>query len=330
MLGGAAPEDSAPAVDGVGALYEGNKAEGTSHMINIKLFGPTSVETDRGTVTASDLGGVKPRQILEILALSPGTPIAKDRLADLLWDGEPPKTYVGTLESYVCVLRRSLGLTKGRKSVLATTSNGYVLDTSEAHVDLVDFRRLLTRSSAAGPAQSIELTERALAMVGGTLLASEAYTTWATQERHFVDQELVTACVRAAGHALELRDFDTAIRLASAGLDRDRFAESAVQHLMRALWRSGRRCEALRTYSALRTAMVDELALEPGVSTYRLYMEILSDESSSRSAAPDSERAELRALLGLLRQTLASIPGVELPGHDGALAEVAVRVLDVA
>ena len=46
------------------------------------------------------LGGVKPRQILAILALAAGRPVSKEHLADLLWDGEPPKGYRGTLESY--------------------------------------------------------------------------------------------------------------------------------------------------------------------------------------------------------------------------------------
>ena len=97
-------------------------------MLQIRLFGPTVVLTDGDNSQVSDLGGVKPRQILEILAANPGAPVTKDRLADLLWDGEPPKSYVGTLESYVCVLRRRLGLGPGRTSPLATTSNGYLLD----------------------------------------------------------------------------------------------------------------------------------------------------------------------------------------------------------
>lgn len=299
-------------------------------MLTITLFGSTSVVTDTGTITAADLGGVKPRQILEILAISAGTPIPKDRLADLLWDGEPPKTYVGTLESYVCVLRRNLGLTKGRRSVLATTSNGYVLDSSQATVDLVDVRRLLSGATAAAPDVSVRLTEQALAMASNSLLASEAYTSWATHERNCVQQELVTACVRAAGHALGLGDFDAAGRLAGAALERDRFAENAAQHLMRALSRSGRRCEALRTYAALRSAMVEELGLEPGTATYELYMEILRDESSSAAAAPGRDRSELQTLLGLLRQTLEAIPGIELPHADGGLAEIAVRVLNAA
>jgi SARP family transcriptional regulator, regulator of embCAB operon len=299
-------------------------------MLKINLFGPTTVDTDTSTITAKDLGGVKPRQILEILALSSGTPIAKDRLADMLWDGEPPKTYVGTLESYVCVLRRSLGLTKGRRSVLATTSAGYVLDVAETQVDLVEFRRLLARAAAAEASDSIELTLRALSVASSTLLASEPYTDWATQERNCVQQELVVACSRAAAQALAAGELDAAIQLAAAGIEQDRFAECAVQHLMRALWKSGRRFEALRSYAALRSAMVDELGMEPGNGTYALYMEILADEGQGGATAPGTERTELKTLLNLLRQTLETIPGVQLPRSDGGLAEIAVRVLEVA
>jgi len=299
-------------------------------MLTIKLFGPTCVETDTRTITAADLGGVKPRQILELLALSAGTPIPKDRLADLLWDGHPPKTYVGTLESYICVLRRSLGLTKGRRSMLATTSHGYVLDPGQVAVDLTEFRRLLAASATAAPEEAVRLTERALAMASSTLLASEGYTAWADAERDCIQQELVTACVRASRHAASLGYVDAAERLAREALDREPYAESAAQQLMVALWRSGRRCEALRIFGALRSAMVADRGVEPGTQTHALYMQILNDEPVSKIGPAGTEKSELKALLGLLRQTLESIPGVELPRTDSALAEIAVQVLEVA
>src|SRR5438270_1488689 len=119
-------------------------------MIGIRLFGPTAVEID-GEVLPAVAVGRRPRQILEILALSAGVPVGKDRLADLLWEGDPPASYPGTLESYICLLRRSLGLGSGRASALATTSNGYLLDPVGVEVDLLTFRRLVA-SAAGSPA----------------------------------------------------------------------------------------------------------------------------------------------------------------------------------
>jgi len=299
-------------------------------MITITLFGPTAVTIDVGTtLTAADLGGIKPRQILEILAVSAGTPVAKERLADLLWEGEPPKTYLATLESYVCVLRRALGLVQGRRSVLATTSGGYVLDTAQVRVDLVELRRALAGAAgASAPANAVDMAEAALCMATAPLLASEPYAAWAIRERDLVEQELVAARCRAAQRALEAQAWDRAVTLAAGAVERDPLAEVPVRHLMEGLWRSGQRVEALRAYGRLRSAMVEELGSEPGPPTRGLYLEILRDEAAGQS--PGEQRSELRLILGLLRQTLESIPGIELPGSDSALAALAVRVLDVA
>jgi len=224
-------------------------------MLSIRLFGPTAVMTDGGDTPVTDLGGVKPRQILEILAARPGAPVTKDRLAELLWDGEPATSYVGTLESYVCVLRRKLGHGRGRTSPLTTTSNGYLLDPATASVDLAEFRRLVRLAATAAPANGLQLVQQAVAMLSGELLASEAYQAWACSERKVFQRDVVEACCRAAQNALAVRDFDSAECMSRLAIGYDCLAEDAWQHLMRALSASGRGCEAIRAYVDLRTAV---------------------------------------------------------------------------
>ena len=84
-------------------------------MIEITLFGPTVISGAGTRLVGSDLGGAKPRPLLEMLALDLGAPVAKDLLAERLWDGRPPASYIATVESYVCALRRRLGLVAGRR-----------------------------------------------------------------------------------------------------------------------------------------------------------------------------------------------------------------------
>lgn len=298
-------------------------------MLYIKLFGPTTVVTGGGSAPVPDLGGVKPRQILEILAANPGAPVTKDRLADLLWDGQPPKSYIGTLESYVCVLRRRLGLGTGRTSALATTSNGYLLDPAMVSVDLAAFRRHALRASSATPAEGLRLAQQAVAMLTGELLASETYATWACSERKILQREVVEACGKAARNALAIDDFDAAVCMARLAINYDALAEDAWQHLMRALSASGRGSEALRAYFELRTTMINELGIEPGPVSRSLYMEILCDDSDGAQSQgiADRDGADLNRHLRLLRQALEAITGVQLPGLQGPLAEMAVRAL---
>jgi DNA-binding SARP family transcriptional activator len=296
-------------------------------MGRISLFGPTTAEIDGKFITAVDLGGVKPRQILEILALEAGSPVAKDRLADLLWQGRPPVSYTGTLESYVCVLRRNLGLGSGKSSVLATTPNGYRLEPDRVTVDLWEFRRLTDAASRSAPEAAVAATEKALRLVTGELLVDDPYAEWALRARAYFSRGLVTACVYAADLAASLGDLPAALRLARVAVDHDPLSEDAVQQLMRAMWAAGRRCEALRVFAEMRQRMVDELGAEPGTESHHLYLEILRDGPPAGTDDSGGNGLELHTLVRLLRQVLDSTPkaaaGLTLPDLSGVWAGVA-------
>jgi DNA-binding SARP family transcriptional activator len=300
-------------------------------MLEIQMFGPTNVLTAVGSVGGDQLGGSKPRQILEILALSLGTPVSKEHLAELLWDGDPPTAYVGTLESYICLLRRRLGHGRGRRSAVATVLHGYVLDPAEVEVDLWEFResvRLGLGSSSATTALA-HLTA-ALAHVSGDLLASDPYTAWAARERELFRTELVVACCRAASYALQTGEPGRAIVAARTAVAADGLAEEAWRLLMQALWGAGRRAEALRAYAELREQLALELGAEPSAQTAAVFLELLSSSHDSHDAPlqprATDPREEVRVLLRLLRQAVAAVPGVQEPGGDPALARVAVEL----
>ncbi|GAB3245609.1 hypothetical protein GCM10027425_00470 [Alteromonas gracilis] len=297
--------------------------------MHIRVLGTTGVASAQGDVGPGVFGGIKPRQILEILAVCAGTPVAKDKLAELLWDGHPPKSYLATLESYVCVLRRGLRKVGASGSAIATVPQGYVLDPERLSVDLVEFRELVRRARVerAEPALALALLVRALESVRGDLLASEAYAPWAVAERERFVHELHGAAVCAAGTAATLGDWSEAQRWASRAIELDGIDESAWRILMRAHWGSGRRSEALRCYFELRTLLDDELGSDPSPETSQLYLELLRGEVTG---APTLDpRAELRALVALMRRTVSGLPGVQVPGEDRALVAMAVDLMGV-
>jgi DNA-binding SARP family transcriptional activator len=307
---------------------------GNMGKLRIKLFGPTTVLLADGTAV-TDLGGIKPRQVLEMLALSAGTPVTKDRLVDQLWDGKPPRTYIGTLESYVSLLRRRMGVGRGRGSALATTSNGYVLDPTQVEVDVDEFRRLVQPGLGASPEETLARTRSALELVGGDLLASEPYADWAAHERTIFQGEYVQACTRAASHALTVGDPDLGAQLARRAIGYDASSELPWQLLMRALSASGARGDALRAYLDLRRTLVEELGTEPSPATQKLYLELLAEgstpaRSESGQGVARATVNEVRTLLNLLADALEGFPEGALSHRDRRLTERAERLVSAA
>jgi DNA-binding SARP family transcriptional activator len=294
-------------------------------MIRIELFGQIQVCSGGDPRPALS---AKQRQILAILALSNGSPVPRERLADELWEGAPPVSYVGTLDSYVCVLRRALGLAAGRSSALATTAAGFVLELGDdVEVDLNWFYLLARAADARTGRPALEWAEEAVTLVQGSLLSEVPYAAWAVRAREQFARTLVELCTRNAQRANGLGEFERASRLARCAVEHDPVCEEAWRQLMLAHWFSGGRGRALSVYAEFRTAMADFLGDEPGRASQELYLTVLKADVGVPHSSPRSSLEQVKTLLRLLRQELDLIPGVRAPSLDAQLSEVAARAL---
>jgi SARP family transcriptional regulator, regulator of embCAB operon len=297
-------------------------------MFDIRLFGTTTVRSPTTEVVGSQLGGVKPRQVLEILALAGAAPVSKDRLVQALWGDTSPVSPVAAVESYVSVLRRSLGAGKGTTSAIVTTSAGYHLDRDRVSVDLLRCRSMLARAATAGDTQALSLTRKALRFCEQPLLASEARADWADHTRNEFRQVLATACGRASRAALAVGDYDQAVQLATRGTTLEPFDEALTRDLMQALCSAGRQAAALSTFLELRRRLVDELGVEPGPQTRALYARVLATDGTTGPEAIPTH-VEVHSLVELLRTSLARMPGVDVVTVDRALSQVTGHALGI-
>jgi DNA-binding SARP family transcriptional activator len=217
--------------------------------------------------------------LLEVLALHLGAPVPKERLADLLWEGQPPASWTATLESYVSLLRRCLepGV-PARKSLIRTVSGGYALDPDRVEVDSTTVRRLVAQARPARPGVALPLLRQALELAAGELLLSSAGTAWAGAARREHLRLQVDTATTAAQHALHLGQPELAATLADSALALEPMAEEACRCAMRGLWASGRTAEALRRHSELRTVLADELGVSPAAQTQAVLTSLLRDE----------------------------------------------------
>jgi DNA-binding SARP family transcriptional activator len=245
----------------------------------IRLFGPLQIEDGERMLGPRDLGGARPRQVLEILLMARGHRVPTDRLAELLWAQEQPQDAAASLQTFVSMLRRRLVPDRERaRELVVTEPEAYRFATDRVELDLDRFDELLERSAGAPTKEARQLLEEALALVRGEVLEDEPYAVWAQDLRGTYQGRVLGARLDAADAALAELDYGVALAHAEAATALDRFSERAHRTAMLALYALGRQHEALARYRSFRSLLDEELGLEPTAETRVLESAILRQE----------------------------------------------------
>jgi DNA-binding SARP family transcriptional activator len=245
----------------------------------IRLFGPLAVEEAGRTLGPRDLGGTRPKQVLEILLAARGHRVPVDRLADLLWAQDLPQNAAGSIQTFVSVLRRHLTSDADRaRELVVTEAEAYRFATDLIELDLDRFDELNDRSAREPTHLARRSLEQALALVRGEVLEDEPYAVWAQELRGTYQGRVLGAHLEAANAALAELDFAGALAHAEAGVALDRYSESAHRTAMLALYALRRQHDALETYRRFRARLDEELGLEPTAETRALEAAILRQE----------------------------------------------------
>jgi DNA-binding SARP family transcriptional activator len=236
------------------------------------ILGPLGVRDGDADV---ELRGGQQRKLLAILLLHSGEAVSSDLLIEELWDGKPPETAAKALQGYVSSLRKQLG-----PETVETVGPGYRLTAGREDTDAGHFEELLAdaRPLERGPAV-VKLRE-ALALWRGPALADFAYDEFARHEIERLDELRLSAVERRIELELALGHHDDLVPELEALVHAYPLRERLRGFLMIALYRSGRQAEALDAYRDARTALHDELGLEPSEELQTLQREILDHDRS--------------------------------------------------
>src|SRR5713226_7846929 len=245
----------------------------------IRLFGPLAIEDGGRTLGPRDLGGARPKQVLEILLAARGHRVTTDRLADLLWPEQRPQNTAGSLQTFVSALRRHLTHDRQRaRELVVTEAEAYRFATGFVDFDLDRFDELVERSAGEPTGVARRSLEQALALVRGELLEDEPYALWAQDLRGTYQGRVLGAHLDAADAALAELDYADALAHTNAAAALDPFSERAHRTMMLALYALGRQHEALQVYRRFRARIDGELGLEPAAQTRALQSAILRQE----------------------------------------------------
>jgi DNA-binding SARP family transcriptional activator len=281
-------------------------------VLTVHVLGPVEVRWDGQPV---ELGGPQQRAVIAHLALDVGHVVSVERLIDRLWGDEPPRTPLGTLQSYVSRLRRALEperVAGASPQILVSEAPGYVLQLPPDQVDVHRFRSLVTAARAATdsgqPRNALDHFEDALALWRGPALGGvgpddlvQAIVVRLDGERQSAREDRFEVLLALGRHAEAVSRLQTAV-------DEQPLRERLWALLALALYRSSRQADALRALSTARSMLLDELGLDPGPELRELESRILAHDTTllltagdpvapitvapERSAAPRTELVE--------------------------------------
>ncbi|MCP2164735.1 DNA-binding transcriptional activator of the SARP family [Goodfellowiella coeruleoviolacea] len=261
------------------------------------------------------------RGLLGMLLLEANQVVPIDRLVDGLWGEDPPATARTIVHGYVSRLRRLLAQADPTGSArIHTRPPGYLLAVEPWRVDVNRVRQLVRSARGRAPADRAGLLREALGLWRGPVLADvpgrpvsaglEELRLGALEERIEAELELG----RHAELVGELRQLVTEYP----------FRERLVGQLMRALYRAGRRADALAAYQQFHRRAVAELGMDPGPELQALHEQVLRDDPALRGAGA----GVLPPRVGVLApaQLPSAVPGLigraaELAWLDGLLGE---------
>jgi DNA-binding SARP family transcriptional activator/predicted ATPase len=264
-------------------------------VVLIRLLGPTEVLGDDGR--SLDVGGAKQRGVLAQLALRANVAVSLDRLAEGVWGEQVPPRYRQNVQVYVSTLRRVLEPNRPARapSCIIGHREAYELVAAPDQVDVERFRRAVRAGrellAQGRPETAATLLAQGLEEWRGTPLADLADEPFAAdwvsellEERMAALDDRIEADLargRAATLVAELQG------LVREHPDRER----PWQHLMLALYRSGRQGEAMEAYRSAREHLLDESGIDPGPDLRQLADRILNQDPSLIASAPVSSES---------------------------------------
>jgi len=265
--------------------YPANDNTYTSdRAILLGLLGPLLLVRAGRQITPS---APKLRLVLSLLAVQANAVTRVDQLVEELWGESPPPSALTTVQTYIYQLRKLLKLDDRpeedgdpTRPALRSHPGGYILQLPDlADVDANLFEDLVRRGRTellgAHPKAAAQTFRDALELWRGNVL--EGVATGPVLYAHATRLEELrrTVLTLRIEADLQLGRHHEIIGELNSMVSSEPTREDISAKLMIALYRSGRRADALGVYQRIRTALVDELGLDPAAELQRLHQLML-------------------------------------------------------
>jgi|HubBroStandDraft_4_1064222.scaffolds.fasta_scaffold00902_12 DNA-binding SARP family transcriptional activator len=229
----------------------------TGPRLRICVLGRTLVESAEGPI-GGDWLDQRTGQLLKYLIAERHRAVHTDEIGESIWPGAD-FAIAGSVRYYIHALRRKLEPQRGKRepsTFIASSAGSYRLNLSHIEVDADEFETSVTAGLAAiesDPSSAASDIERGLSFYRGDFLADSPYADWAMLERHRLHDLACMGLRSLTGIRLQARLIDSAARSLEQLATLQPYDEGVHRQLMELDIMQGRRSDAVRRYTSLRT-----------------------------------------------------------------------------
>ena len=210
--------------------------------------------------------------LLAILAVRPGQPHSRHKLAGLLWPNVTSDQAHHSLRQALMSLRRTLSASDW-PAVIVAEGDTLAFDSTDVEVDVDTFEKCLGKGDWDALTRAVTLYRGDF--LEGFALEEPSFEEWSVGERERLRELAVEALARLLQHYQQRSsEAGAAIQIALRLLRLDRTQEVVHRTLIRLYARQGRRAEALRQYRRCVSTLREDLGVDPEPETVRLHHEI--------------------------------------------------------
>ncbi|MDT0466641.1 AfsR/SARP family transcriptional regulator [Streptomyces gibsoniae] len=278
---------SAPALND--ALPEQLALTPTPGRPRFLVLGLLAITDGRETVV---LQPSRPASLLAALLLHPGTVVSSGFLQQVVWGSRPPAGGKSALHTCVLRLRRLFAKYGISDHAIEAVPGGYRLHADVDTLDLLHFRALLAQASVSDdPETALRLAQNALQLWQEPLLANVQSDELHRDQVPRLAEERLLAVEQVFDGELRLGRHREMIAEARRAVHAHPGHEGLSALLIEALYRSGRRAEALAEYRRIHTHLAAELGVEPGPALRGLQLAVLRGDPPGGRPALSPEGA---------------------------------------
>ena len=253
------------------------------NRIHIRMLGEFTLTCGECVVSDKDNRSKKVWTLLEYLITFHAVEISRETLLGLLWPtaegGIDSENALKTILHRARAVLDSLG--GAHQKLILHRRGAYQWNNSaDFELDLDQFRQACT--SAADPElseeQRLEFCDSAFRLYRGRFLPKNTEDDWVIPVAEYYHSLYIGTVHRMIELLISRGRFDEVIRVAGAASAIDPYDEPFHYHLIRSLYMTGRRRDAVERYHEVLRLFYDKFGINPSEDIMKLYREIVREE----------------------------------------------------